>query len=79
MPAADACLALIRQTADYLCAHHAAFPDGRVTQLAALAQIIAATQRLDAAALSGDVAATKSACRNLIITFRRLLQEKSKE
>ena len=76
MPAADACLALIRQTGDYLCAHHVTFPDGHVTQLAASALVREAAQRLDAAGLAGDVAATKSACRNLILAWRRLLSEK---
>ena len=72
----DACLVLIRQTGDYLCAHHATVPDGRVTQLAATTAVREAAQRLDAAALTGDVAATKSACRNLILAWRRLLSEK---
>ena len=76
MPTPDACLALIRQTGDYLCRYHATFPDGRVTQLAALAQIIAAAQRLDAAALAGDVAATKVACRTMILLWKRLLAAK---
>ena len=70
------CLALIRQTADYLRTHHATFSDGCVTQLAASTSIREAAQRLDAAALAGDVVATKNACRNLILTWRQLLREK---
>ncbi len=69
----DACLALIRQTGAYLCAHHTAFPDGRVTQLAATAPVQDAARGIDAAALVGDVVATKSACRTLILTWKRLL------
>ncbi len=73
MPVPEACLALIRQTADYLCTHHPAFPDGRVTQLAATAPVRAAARRIDAAALAGDVATTKVACRQLIVCWRRCL------
>lgn len=76
MPVSDVCLALIRQTADYLCAHHVAFPDGRVTQLAATAPVREAARGLDAAVLAGDVAATKRACRQVIVCWRRLLAEK---
>ena len=69
----EACLALIRQTGDYLCTHHATFPHGRVTQLAAMAPVREAARGIDAAALAGDVAATKVACRQLILTWKRLL------
>ena len=72
----DACVALIRQTADYLCRNHTTFPDGRVTHLAATAPVREAAQQLDAAALAGDVTATKGACRTLILTWKRLLTEK---
>ena len=76
MPVPDAaCLALIRQTADYLRTHHATFLDGRVTQLAGTAPVRETVALLDAAALAGDVAATKAACRALILTWRQLLRK----
>lgn len=69
----DPCRALILQTADYLCTHHRDFPDGRVTPLAGTAPVREAVARLDAAAVAGDVAGVKAACRNYILLWKRLL------
>ena len=70
-----AVLALIHRTFRHLNDTHASLPSGLVTRLAGEPAIRDAAARLDAAALTGDVAGTRTACRQFIQAWKTLAQE----
>ena len=66
---------VLRKTWAYLSRKYADVPTGQVTRLAECAPIKHGAAVIDAAALAGDLPATKQACRAWIAAWRELLTE----